>query len=641
MKEQIRLDSINAKMTVREVLSRYPDLEPVFDRHGLTGCGGPEGPTEPLFFFATVHKVDPTALVNELNNELAAKHKAVSPSPKPRVSENSKRLSFYPLFMGTAIVLALSAGFGLGSMLLLSRTFGVVLSPLGASSWMDQVQMHGFIQIFGWIGLFIMGVSLHILPRFKGVDSSGRLVSLTIYGAMVAGLGSRIAQAVLNGSTIGHALALLSGVCILAGSLLFAWTVYSILRQSSKRESFDSFLSAAVLWLVVGAIGYVALAIYSVNSATTAIPDKYNAPILHTLLMGFATLFTVGISLRVLPIFLGLPSPSEKRISLAFWAINVGLVLRLVAAFSPVFSLGHLFEQTEHVGALAEAFGISLFALTLFPWRKRSGLNFMEPGVYPGYARFIRMAYIWLIITAVIEVTLSMRSFFGLHPSYLEASAARHALALGFLTMMMFGFSLRIIPVFGGRQLAWPRLADASFWLILASVSLRVPLTLVPGQLAAGLVGISGFLGLAGLACWSLSFWRTVRYSSNSDRPPRRNRPEHSTVSLTPGIRSSTTSATFNPLRPSSQEVTVTEDMTPAEVVERFPSTLPTFSRFGFDALKDEGARNTLGRSITLRQAASMRGVHLAGLLAELNKAIQSGSNEVIDKDPAAEQTRR
>ena len=60
--------TIKSDDTIRDVLKKYPDARKVFDKYGLMGCGGPQGPKEAISFFATVHKVDPEVLLEELNN---------------------------------------------------------------------------------------------------------------------------------------------------------------------------------------------------------------------------------------------------------------------------------------------------------------------------------------------------------------------------------------------------------------------------------------------------------------------------------------------------------------------------------------------------------------------------------------------
>ncbi len=62
---------ITSETSVREILRQCPSARRIFDGHGLTGCGGGEGPVEPLSFFAAVHQVELEPLVAELNAELA------------------------------------------------------------------------------------------------------------------------------------------------------------------------------------------------------------------------------------------------------------------------------------------------------------------------------------------------------------------------------------------------------------------------------------------------------------------------------------------------------------------------------------------------------------------------------------------
>ena len=69
---------IAREMEIPAILGRYPSCRPVFDRYGLTGCGGDLGPPEPLWFFARAHRVDEGRLIEEL--EEAARTEGLSPS---------------------------------------------------------------------------------------------------------------------------------------------------------------------------------------------------------------------------------------------------------------------------------------------------------------------------------------------------------------------------------------------------------------------------------------------------------------------------------------------------------------------------------------------------------------------------------
>ena len=68
-----------------------------------------------------------------------------------------------------------------------------------------------------------------------------------------------------------------------------------------------------------------------------------------------------------------------------------------------------------------------------------------------------------------------------------------------------------------------------------------------------------------------------------------------------------------------------------AAVLDRWPATLSTFLAFGFTPLANPVLRQALAPRVTLAQAAAMRQVDLAALLAEL--ALVTGAPE---RDSAA-----
>jgi len=63
---------ISKEMTIAEILTRYPQTLPVFQRYGLDCYDCQLAEFEALEHGAKVHKVDLAALVAELNAKLAA-----------------------------------------------------------------------------------------------------------------------------------------------------------------------------------------------------------------------------------------------------------------------------------------------------------------------------------------------------------------------------------------------------------------------------------------------------------------------------------------------------------------------------------------------------------------------------------------
>ena len=77
------LREITKDTSVAEIVKLCPGARRIFDEHGLKGCGGDHGPSEPLAFFAAVHQANLEELLLEIHAEMA------SPSGQPYVYKAS------------------------------------------------------------------------------------------------------------------------------------------------------------------------------------------------------------------------------------------------------------------------------------------------------------------------------------------------------------------------------------------------------------------------------------------------------------------------------------------------------------------------------------------------------------------------
>ena len=86
------MNQITANTSVAEIVKLCPGARRIFDKHGLKGCGGEHGPSEPLEFFATVHEADLDELLREINAEME------NPSTQPYIYKESLRDYIYRRF---------------------------------------------------------------------------------------------------------------------------------------------------------------------------------------------------------------------------------------------------------------------------------------------------------------------------------------------------------------------------------------------------------------------------------------------------------------------------------------------------------------------------------------------------------------
>lgn len=101
----------------------------------------------------------------------------------------------------------------------------------------------------------------------------------------------------------------------------------------------------------------------------------------------------------------------------------------------------------------------------------------------------------------------------GTSSSYLDISAARHAFALGFVALMIYGVAGRALPMFGDRRLWSQRLGLAVIALANAGVALRVVPQAIgaDGPAANGLVAASGVLAYLALVAFAVNIVQALR----------------------------------------------------------------------------------------------------------------------------------
>ncbi|MGA2458866.1 MAG: hypothetical protein ABSF85_14955, partial [Terriglobales bacterium] len=152
------MNKITGNTSVAEIVKLCPNARRIFDRHGLKGCGGEHGPSEPLAFFAAVHQANVDELLREINTELE------SPSSQPYVYKETLQDYIYRRFFKAGVAIVLTVGCLWGAINLLQIALGKSFLQLRLLS---SIHAHAHAMIFGWVGMFVMGFAYQSFPRFK------------------------------------------------------------------------------------------------------------------------------------------------------------------------------------------------------------------------------------------------------------------------------------------------------------------------------------------------------------------------------------------------------------------------------------------------------------------------------------------
>ena len=455
----------------------------------------------------------------------------------------SPRPSHAPLALGfvwTALAAALSAGFGAAALLAALLGFALPLDQW----WLPLVQVHGFAQTFGWLGLFIMGVSLYFVPRFSGTPLRWPALQTAVWALTGMGILGRLAGQLWLSQDPGQpAGTWLLGLAALAGFL--AVLCYLLLLAGSlRRAPHHQALAAVKPFFLTAVAGWWCssfLAAWALFQAALRGQAQLDLQWHHLSLDLFAALVLLPVafafSLRTFPLYLRLAPPRwpVRAFALGYLgACALDFLPPLLLSGETGFAIQGLGKALKGAALLVFVWNLDLLLRRKPPWTAEQALlpqpRRFHPPTRPGmpdygeFGRFERLllaAYLCLALAGLLELWNGLAALCGGEPPWVP-DALRHLYLAGFGTLLLLGMAPRMIPGFvGRRQVAYPGLVDLSGYLGMAAVLLRVaPVALAPflpeqyPGLATGasyLFGISGGLGWLAVGCLAVNLGVTLR----------------------------------------------------------------------------------------------------------------------------------
>ncbi len=357
------------------------------------------------------------------------------------------------LYIGTGLAFMLAPGTFLGVWNLLAISNHRAANTASAA-W---IQAHGHAQIFGWIGTFILGIGFYSIPKLRRLNSFALSAVVSAWALWTAGVSLHWLCTVYE----WHWRVLLP---VSAALELIAFAIF--FRTVSGHRPADSEKKQLEPWVFVVIAGTVGLmlallvnlgvsAFLALRATAPEIPASFDQKFLVLETWGFLVPFVWGFSAKWLPIFLGLQAP---RGTLLLWAVGVNAV-----------GVGTALAGWARIAVLLFliAAAVAVISLQLFvPGEKPAKVK----GVHSSFPVFVRLAYVWTFIAALLAVWgASSSNAAGIW------GASRHALTVGFLATMVFAIGQRVLPAFSGMKLLFStKLMFAGLALLTLGCFLRV-----------------------------------------------------------------------------------------------------------------------------------------------------------------------
>lgn len=386
---------------------------------------------------------------------------------------------------------------GFSSLMSISAHHGASALP---AAWM---QGHGHAQVFGWIGSFILGIGFYSQPLGK---RSPLHLPLTCYVLWTSGVLLRwLANVYLwqwrTLLPISATLELIAILLFLRASSQHKLPVPAgqISADSRKRPRMEMWMILVLLSTAGLAasvlLNFVECILLARSAADPSFPHGLDQRYLILLGWGFLAPVVWGFSTRWLPTFLNLPQPRTRL-------LQIVLLLDLAGVLVGVSGWPRLATPLLAAAAVLVVAALHLTAKPLGPAKVL--------GIHSSFPVFIRAAYIWLIIAALLGV---LASNLDMHGGIWGAS--RHALTVGFAATMVFAIGPRILPHFTGiRELYSKHLMLISLLLIQIGCTLRVSSEPLAYEgitaFAWKTLPISGVLELSGVLVFGLNIALTM-----------------------------------------------------------------------------------------------------------------------------------
>jgi hypothetical protein len=454
-----------------------------------------------------------------------------------------------------------------------------------------------------------MGAGYQAIPRFKHTTLVGPRWALASLILMLVGVIVRsVAEPLAAGAPALVYLAVGAALLELAAITIFATLIAATLWTAKKGLAvYDGYILVATFCFIIQA-AYEAVYLWATLNAGGAdqlisLVATWQGALRDIQIHGFAVLMILGVSQRILAPFFGFREPRKRLSAVALVVLSVAIVGEVLGLIL-MRKAGRAWAGLWYVSAVT--FAVTVVML-VWDW----GL-FRPARYWDRNLKFMRAAYAWLLISLAMLVMLPAYQF-GLRFLAPESDAAqrgfshayygaiRHAITVGFVSLMIVGVAGKMVPTLNGIDINGLSRLWLPFVLLNTGCAMRVifqtATDLAPW--AFPIAGVSGILEVAGLAIWGAHVWGIMDGWVRA-----RNGPSGATSCATP----------FQVGQP------VEAGNRVGDLLDHHPELLPKLIELGFRPLANPVLRSTVARRVTIEQACRQLDLPVADVLKNLNR---------------------
>lgn len=214
--------------------------------------------------------------------------------------------------------------------------------------WQEPLRV---MQLYGAIGLVVIGVMLRFLPAVFGFRDPGERLFARMFWVANAGVALAVVSWPLAMSAKRGLLALspvlprgawLMGALLIAAGMLIPAAGFAAWRKPRVADRSVKFARAALAWLAVSLVLMLAEPLYIV--AQGGFGHGYHAGARHAFTIGFMTMMIIAVSAKIVPTLNGVDPARLRGLWPVFLLLNLSLLWRvggeIAADFDPALLAG-------------------------------------------------------------------------------------------------------------------------------------------------------------------------------------------------------------------------------------------------------------------------------------------------------------
>ncbi len=317
----------------------------------------------------------------------------------------------------------------IGSSILLLSTALLIFFPEALTQHYFNPKLLAITHLFvlGWITMIIVGTLYQLIPVILEVKLYSEVLGYIACGFLTIGTVG------LSTSFWNFWLGIpiqLSGFFIIVAVLLFGVNIFKTAYKSPLQSIEKEFILASIVWLLFTVIAGLLLAINLSNPFMDAPHLELLKLHSHAGIIGWILLLIIGVSSKILPMFMLSKTQDKKLLKWSFYLINGSLVGSILSIY---YQINYITTTLIAAGIL----GVVCFMLYQYNSYSSRIRRKLDIGMKQSYISFLLLG---VAVLFIIYICWTNKPSTAMLITYVTL------LIIGFITSLIMGQTYKIVP---------------------------------------------------------------------------------------------------------------------------------------------------------------------------------------------------